>query len=141
MSNLFKNHKGRYQDLDGKWVQAPGAVFCAAEDINQNGQLDPGEDTNGSDKLEPTNSATTSASSITTAADGSADFDLLYPQSHCNWVQVQLTATVRVGGTENEESAKFFLSCLASDLGNTDIEPPGGTEGLYGSQPNCANLD
>lgn len=133
--------KGRYQDLDGKWVQAPGAVFCAAEDINQNGQLDPGEDTNGSDKLEPTNSATTSASSITTAADGSADFDLLYPQSHCNWVQVQLTATVRVGGTENEESAKFFLSCLASDLGNTDIEPPGGTEGLYGSQPNCANLD
>jgi len=133
--------KGRYQDLDGKWVQAPGAVFCAAEDINQNGQLDPGEDTNGSDKLEPTNSATTSASSITTAADGSADFDLLYPQSHCNWVQVQLTATVRVGGTENEEAAKFFLSCLASDLGNTDIEPPGGTEGLYGSQPNCANLD
>ncbi|WP_370258955.1 Ig-like domain-containing protein [Marinobacter nauticus] len=133
--------KGRYQVVDDKWVEAPGSVFCPAEDINQNGQLDPGEDTNNSDKLEPTNSATTSDTSITTAADGSADFDLLYPQNHCNWVKVKLTATVRVGGTENEESAEFFLSCLASDLNNADIDPPGGVEGLYGAQPNCANLD
>jgi len=133
--------KGRYEAVDDKWVEAPGSIFCPAEDINQNGQLDSGEDTNGSGKLEPTNSATTSSSTITTATDGSADFDLLYPQSHCNWVQVRLTATVKVGGTENEESTEFFLSCLASDLSNTDISPPGGTAGLYGSAPNCANLD
>lgn len=131
--------KGSYQpSVDNNWVISPASpVFCAAEDANQNGQLDPGEDTNNNMKLEPTNSAATSASSITSASDGSASFSLLYPQSHCNWVQVELTATVRVGGSESVETSRFFLSCLASDLNNTDISPPGGTEGLYGVAQDC----
>ena len=153
--------KGNYAvSPDDNWVVSPAnPVFCDAEDLNQNGVLDtedtngndvldPGEDTNsngmldtedtnGSDKLEPTNSATTSASSITSSSDGSADFSLLYPQSHCNWVRVKLTATVRVGGSESVETSEFYLSCLASDLNNTDNAPPGGTEGLYGSAQDC----
>ena len=110
------------------WIVSPSnPVFCSAEDTNQNGQLDAGEDTNTTGKLEPTNSATTSASSITSAADGSADFALLYPQSHCNWVRVELTATVRVGGSESVETSEFFLSCLASAPKNTHTPSPGGT--------------
>ncbi len=131
--------KGNYvPSIDDTWVISPGnPVFCDAEDVNRNGQLDAGEDTNGSLALEPTNSATTSASSVISAADGSADFSLIYPQSHCNWVRVELTATVRVGGSESVESSEFFLSCASSDLNNTDISPPGGTEGLYGSDQSC----
>jgi len=157
--------KGSYSiSANDTWVIAAGdSTTCDAEDVNQNGVLDtedtngndvldPGEDsngnglldtedTNGSDRLEPTNSATTSAASITSAADGSADFALLYPQSHCNWVAVRLTATVRVGGSESVETSEFALSCLASDLDDTAVSPPGGTGGLYGSDLNCANTD
>ncbi|MBL3826296.1 MULTISPECIES: Ig-like domain-containing protein [unclassified Marinobacter] len=131
--------KGSYvPTIEDTWAISPGnPVFCDAEDVNRNGQLDAGEDTNGSMSLEPTNSATTSASSIVSATDGSADFSLIYPQSHCNWVRVELTATVRVGGSESVESSEFFLSCAASDLDNTDIPPPGGIEGLYGSAQDC----
>lgn len=131
--------KGRYEPtVDDKWALTPlSPVFCAAEDANRNGQLDPGEDTNNNMKLEPTNSAATSASSVISGSDGSASFSLLYPQSHCNWVQVELTATVRVGGSESVETSRFFLSCLASDLDDTDITPPGGTQGLYGSVQDC----
>nr|WP_227539557.1 Ig-like domain-containing protein [Marinobacter sp. Arc7-DN-1] len=131
--------KGSYvPSIDDTWVISPGnPVFCDAEDLNRNGQLDAGEDINGSLALEPTNSATTSASSVISATDGSADFSLIYPQSHCNWVRVELTATVRVGGSESVESSEFFLSCAASDLNNTDIPPPGGIEGLYGSDQAC----
>lgn len=136
--------KGMYIDAEGSWfaVSSPTTpndppIFCEAEDTNRNGQLDPDEDRNENGALEPTNSATTNASSVTTGADGSADFSLLYPQSHCNWVRVELIATVRVGGTESVERSEFFLSCLASDLNNTDISPPGGNEGLYGSDQSC----
>ncbi|WP_417516645.1 Ig-like domain-containing protein [Marinobacter sp.] len=133
--------KGRYAvSTDDTWVISPlNPLFCNAEDVNRNGQLDAGEDVNGSMSLEPTNSATTSSSSVTSAADGSADFALLYPQSHCNWVRVKLTATVRVGGSESVETSEFYLSCAASDLNNTDISPPGGTEGLYGVEQDCTN--
>lgn len=135
--------KGSYAvSIDDTWVISPASpTFCNAEDANRDGQLDAGEDINGSESLEPTNSATTSASSITSAADGSADFDLLYPQSHCNWVRVKLTATVRVGGSESVETSEFFLSCAPSDLNSTDIAPPGGIEGLYGDVQDCSVND
>ncbi|MDO3723235.1 Ig-like domain-containing protein [Marinobacter sp. chi1] len=130
--------KGSYEAVDNKW-RIPNSVYCPAEDANRDGQLDAGEDINSNGTLEPTNSAATSAPFITTSADGSADFSLLYPQSHCNWVGVELTATVRVGGSESVEKSEFFLSCLASDLNNTNIIPPGGTEGLYGSELDCTS--
>ncbi|MBW3198793.1 Ig-like domain-containing protein [Marinobacter nauticus] len=156
--------KGTYAiSTDDNWVIPPGLVFCEAEDANRNGQLDtedsngndlldPGEDLNGngvldtedtnrSDKLEPTNSATTSAASVVSASDGSADFSLIYPQSHCGWVKVELTATVRVDGSESIESSEFYLSCSASDLSNVDVDPPGGVEGLYGRAQDCTVVD
>lgn len=133
--------KGRYvESADNQWVIDPASpVLCAAEDTNQNGQLDAGEDINGNGTLEPTNSATTNASSVVSGSDGSADFSLLYPQSHCNWVRVELTATVSVDGSESVESSEFFLSCAASDLNDTATSPPGGTEGLYGTAQDCSD--
>ena len=86
-------------DIDGdgepdQWVPNRSAT-CDAEDINNgNGILDPGEDLNNNGKLDPSNDATFSPATLTTAADGSADFSLLYPQSNCSWADFRLTATV-----------------------------------------------
>ncbi|SFR85744.1 adhesin/invasin [Marinobacter daqiaonensis] len=124
------------------WAISPSQpIFCATEDTNGNGVLDQGEDRNSNNELEPTNSATTSSPTVTTSSDGSAGFDLIYPQSHCAWIGVELTGTIEVDGTESVESSTFFLSCSADDLSDPDIEPPGGTEGLLGSQQTCANLE
>ena len=129
--------KGSYIYNEG-WLISP-AQACPAEDANRNGQIDPDDDTNGNGTLEPTNSATTSAASIISGADGSADFSLLYPQSHCNWVKVELTATVRVEGTESVETSEFYLSCSSADLKSEDVQPPGGIEGLYGIAQDCTD--
>lgn len=137
--------KGSYI-YNNVWLVNPSkSTTCSAEDANQNGQLDPGEDDpangngNGNGKLEPTNSATTSAAFTVTGTDGSADFSLLYPQSHCNWVKVKLTATVRVEGTESIETSEFYLSCAATDLSSEDVMPPGGLNSLYGTADVCTN--
>lgn len=135
--------KGEYAiSPNDTWVVFPAQpIFCESEDINDNGVLDENEDRNGNGRLEPTNSATTSSPSVISASDGSADFDLLYPQNHCKWVEVRLTATVEVGGTESIESADFFLPCSADDLDDTDVLPPGGIDGLYGKEQECLTLD
>ncbi|MDV2080209.1 Ig-like domain-containing protein [Marinobacter xestospongiae] len=140
-------HKGRYfstiitdsgeeEELD-RWG-LEHTRRCAAEDANRNGVLDAGEDTNQNGTLEPTYSATTSSPSVTTSADGSANFSIIYPQSHCNWVEVELTATVKVGGTESIEKNRFILGCAESDLDDINETPPGGTTGLYGAVGSCS---
>jgi hypothetical protein len=130
-----------------RWQRTPSAT-CVAEDFlsitentNWNGILDDGEDRNGSGKLEPTNPGTISTESVLTASDGSAEFELLYPQNVCNWTKTRLTATVRVGGTESVEISEFYLSCAADDLNDEAVDPPGGTESLYGSSVSCSDPD
>ncbi|UDL04416.1 Ig-like domain-containing protein [Marinobacter sp. CA1] len=127
---------GELEDLE-KWRQVV-TTTCSAEDTNRNGILDNGEDTNQNGTLEPTYSAATSSPSVTTSADGSADFFIVYPQSHCNWVEVELTAAVKVGGTESIERSNFTLGCAESDLSDIDIPPPGGVNGLYGTVGSCS---
>ncbi|MAL99878.1 MAG: hypothetical protein CL583_15670 [Alteromonadaceae bacterium] len=126
-----------------KWARSISLVSgesCVAEDLNGNGILDTGEDVNGNGTLEPTNPGTVPGR-VTTNSEGSFEFGLNYPQSHCNWVGVELTAKVGVQGTETISRARFTLSCLADDLNNLDIEPPGGIVGLYGNASSCATPD
>ncbi|WP_248168151.1 Ig-like domain-containing protein [Marinobacter xestospongiae] len=126
-------------EASGEPLEPLNPVECAAEDSNGNGVLDAGEDFNGSGSLEPTNSASTNTPRVNTESDGTATFDLVYPQSHCTWVRVRLTATVRVEGTESVETSEFYLSCLADDLNDTDVEAPGGKYSLYGNARSCSN--
>ena len=135
--------KGRYVEtvvVGGAPVwRSQTSVTCPSEDVNQNGILDPGENVNGSDpeSLTPSNPATTSTSSVLTGSDGSVTFDLLYPQSVCSWVNVRLTGTVRVEGTESVESTDFTLSCLSEDLEDVTIDPPGGVTSPFGTGTSC----
>lgn len=124
-----------------RWV-ANRTATCTAEDINNgNGIIDPGEDANNNGTLEPSNDATFDSSTLSSANDGSAEFALLYPKSNCAWADFRLTATVEVAGSESQATAEFTLSCLADDLGDLEISPPGGTESKYGSAATCADPD
>jgi hypothetical protein len=115
--------------------------FCPSEDLNKNGILDSGEDLNRDGILTPTNPATTTVSSLITQSDGSGKFSIKYPQSVCGWVKTQITATVRVGGTESVEQYDFALGCLSDDLIIADGDPPGGQASLYGTGSSCFDTE
>ena len=130
--------KGQYAKPVGEDTWYPNysvAGGCTAEDANNNGILDTGEDANGNGQLDPDPSATVPAN-ITTGTDGTADFSLTYLKSECSWIQVNLTATTNVQGTESGATKQFILPCTADDLNSSS--PPGGLPSPYGTASDCA---
>lgn len=131
----------------------------AADYANFNGVLDAGEDgcTNGvtptgttvaaplvcnptgnqNGKLDPGATAVASPGSVTTGSDGTATFNVIYPQDIANWVTVQLIASTTVSGTETSSSVSFLLPILADDL--TSAASPPGQPSPYGSATSCTN--
>lgn len=128
--------KGTYT-LSGSWsldFTAPPldqTTFCNSEDTNENGILDAGEDVNGDGILTPGNIATT-PTEVTTGADGTAEFSVLYPREYANWVKVRLTASDSVSGTEASHSVRFWLPVEGSALSDPTVAPPG-TPSPFGS--------
>lgn len=113
-------------------------TYCS-EDANANGSLDAGEDgarttisvdtvgscpsvpptpTGSLDRiLTPQNSfAGTVPSTVTTGADGTANFTLTYLKGSALWVVNRLTATVSSSGTESSGSTVFRLLPLKEDV-------------------------
>ncbi|MGH8141645.1 MAG: Ig-like domain-containing protein [Steroidobacteraceae bacterium] len=142
--------KGGWVVKGSDWVQSgtPGGSLtpitpCLNEDLNENGILVPGlppagEDTNGNGKLDPGNVATTSPGSVTTNSTGSAEFNIIYPEDHALWVQVTLTATATVSGTQNSTSTIFVLPMLATYVTTITSSPPGYVS-PYGIATSCSN--
>jgi hypothetical protein len=136
-------------------------TFCPNEDLNQNGILDPGEDGgpaltvaqiaagwtynpegNDDGKLEPGNVAAVAGATndtVTTANGGIAEFSVTYPQDHANWVQVTLTATTTVQGTQAQTSMTFWLPILATDVSSSGAATPPGYVSPYGTATQCTN--
>jgi len=48
-----------------------------------------------------------------------------YPEDHALWVQVLLTATATVSGTETSTTSTFWLPILSTYLTTTTSTPPG----------------
>ena len=83
-------------------VSAP-AVECLNEDINRNGVLEAGEDTNHNGSLEPRKSdvAVSVVGSSTTDASGLAVVQIEYPKNLATWARVKiLVSATGVSGTE-----------------------------------------
>jgi hypothetical protein len=80
--------------------------------------------------------ASTDVSSIVTSAIGSGTVNLIYPKDHANWVQVALTATATVAGTQNSTTATFILPGAAADYSNQSQSPPGQFS-PYGQNGSC----
>lgn len=108
-----------------------GTLSCANEDTNRNGILDAGEDFNGNGTLEPGTPATVTAS-VTTDPSGNGTFDVVYPKDYANWLQVKITGTIQVAGTESTKAIRFLLPMSEADTSN----PPGMTS-PYGTASAC----
>ena len=143
--------KGTYHVCGTSWVQYnnnggpdPGCataapiVGCLNEDQNLTGIYDPAEDFNHNGKLDPGDVAVAVPGTLTTGSDGSAQFTVNYGEDYALWVQVNLTATATVQGTESTDEATFILPMLAIYLTTTTASPPGFIS-PYGTANNCAN--
>jgi hypothetical protein len=104
---------------------------CPNEDLNIDGILDVGEDTNGNGLLTPGNVVSASGE-VTTNEFGQAIIDIRYAQSFATWVDVNLIVSAKVSGTESSTQTRFTLSVLASDVLDEDISPPTSGIGLIG---------
>jgi hypothetical protein len=116
--------KGIYVDCAGNWCTNYSAT-CPSEDLNENGILDSGEDANGNSQLTPGNVVSV-PSSVTTGSDGTFEFSVIYPETYANWVQVRLSASTSVAGTESIDTVTFWLPASAEDMDNSSESPPGG---------------
>lgn len=114
---------------------------CPNEDANTNGILDAGEDINGDGALTPGNVVSLAASTVTTDANGSATLKLRYPESVASWIDVRLTATAVVSGTESRSFREFPLDVLSSDY-TSETVPPAGRLSPFGTDAStCTNAN
>lgn len=134
--------KGERTNPSGNsWVVQPSTPQpCPTEDLPpRNGILDPGEDVNGNGKLDPGAVASVSPGTLTTDANGSYAFNLIYPKDHAEYVTITLTAVAAVQGTESSTSATFLLPALASDVNIAATALPVGPISPYGIATACSD--
>lgn len=109
-----------------RWDYDANVTFCANEDTNYNGVLDPSDNNaNGNNTLEPGNVIAVSPGVVRTGTDGRATISVTYAESYAPWVEVRLRAEAVVSGTESSKEAIFTVSGSAQDFGSADNEPAG----------------
>ena len=106
-------------------------VGCPNEDINGNGILDAGEDTNKDGSLSPGNPVTIVGNLITNDA-GRSSFEIQYGKSYATWLEVKVIASTEVSGSESKAERIFTLPVLGSDVTDPNVPPPGGVISEYG---------
>lgn len=121
--------KGIYVWTGSFWSPAYSAT-CASEDLDQDGVLDVGEDTNADGSLTPGNkigvgSLGAASATVTTDSTGYALVNLRYAQQYAYWMQVQIKASASVSGTESSTTQNWVAEGLASDFNKEDTAPPG----------------
>jgi hypothetical protein len=112
---------------------------CPNEDVNRNGILNIGEDTNGNGKLEPGLPVVVSPASVTTGANGFAVFKLFYGENYALWVDTIITARASVGGTESVKSQPYFLAMAAEDMNNLAVTPANAIS-PFGARSTCTTV-
>jgi hypothetical protein len=125
-------------------------AVCANEDINRNGVLEAGENTNGAipysdgtfnTRLDPGKSdVSVSLLQGKTRADGTAELQLLYAKSFASWVDAKITVTASgVSGTEGR--ATYLVAPIppdAASIKNKDAAPAY-VFSPYGQATSCAD--
>jgi hypothetical protein len=131
-------HFGPY--VSPSWPQVFTANNCTPTKVEEyNGVINPTPPPTGVTPVLtdiPGSVASTDVSSAVTSATGTASVNLIYPKDHAFWVQVALTATATVQGTQNSTTATFWLPGLASDYATATIVPPGQIS-PYGQNATC----
>lgn len=113
---------------------------CQSEDINQNGRLDAGEDTNNDGLLTPGNVATVNFKENETSTNefGQAIVQVRYPQQYSVWSRIKLTVLGQSSGTESKAIQEFTLPVRSDDLTTQAISPPSNP---FGSSADCSVKD
>ena len=126
--------------FDKAWKFDPLAppTACLNEDLNLNGILDLGEDTNGNRQLTPGNIVVTAPGTVTTDTSGRATFNLQYGEQFAPWATVRLVARASVAGTESSQAIFYGLSGLASDFTDENV-PPAGVRSPFGVSGLCTD--
>ena len=146
-NNYYKGEWVKVTDENGEF-SFWGASYstmppCPNEDLNIDGILDVGEDTNGNGMLTPGN-VVSATGDVITDEFGHAIIDIRYAQSFATWVDVNLIVSAKVSGTENSAQTRFSLPVLSSDVLNEDITPPTSGIGLispFGLVGDCSVED
>lgn len=131
-----------FEGTDGPWAYSSNPLLqpkaCLNEDVDSDGQLSGGEDTNGNRVLDPGIPITVSPASTTTDARGQATVSLLYPRDRANWLDVDLTIRGQVSGTEARYVGYIKLIGLSTDYSTHNITPPG-RDSPYGTVLSCTS--
>lgn len=122
------------------WAYASPIWSCRNEDLNENGILDfavtpspTTEDDNGDGVLWPGNVIGVSPGSVQTV-NGRATISLTYAESYAPWVELRLTASATVAGTESRTDSVFVVAGSSEDFGNI-ANPPAGVVSPFGLLP------
>jgi hypothetical protein len=125
-AHSLQYRKGEWIKGATSWVFPTNPATCANEDLDLDGVLSATDaDLNHDSILQPGDVAVATPGQVTTGADGSADFQVIYGQDHAAWVRTQLTAKTTVQGTESSDTATFWLPMLAKYANNVNIDIPG----------------
>jgi len=144
--------KGRYVIAldadDNPFLAQSVSVTCESEDLNGNRLLDAGEDVNNNGVLDPQDPAviaahvsvvpTVESGVISTNANGSGYFELVYPASSSEWSKVRITARAIALGVEAEEVFDTILPVLADRVDDVDDSPPNWLS-PYGQSASCTD--
>ena len=118
---------------------------CANEDVNANGLLDLGEDTNGDSVLSPGQVASldpqVNGEISLTDEFGETYIDIRYPQDHADWVRYEITATITTD--QNTVVKDIALPWLPTDINELDEgdTPPANQNSPWGRSDDCTNID
>ncbi|WP_158089128.1 Ig-like domain-containing protein [Cognaticolwellia mytili] len=146
-SDYYKGQWAKSLDEEGGFASWQASYSttppCPNEDLNIDGILDVGEDTNGNGMLTPGNVVSV-LGEVTTDEFGQAIIDIRYAQSFATWVNINLIVSAKVSGTESLAQTRFTLPVLASDVLDENVTPPNtgiGLIGPFGQVGSCTNAD
>ncbi len=127
-----------WDSTDEIWYSVTTAN-CSNEDVNGNGILDDGEDTNGDGELTPGLVGTVSfADDDSTDENGQATIELRYPREYGAWYDSLLTVYAQSTGSEAKENMQYSYGVAAEDL-TDDASPPPNSP--YGIGANCTDTE
>ena len=133
---VFRKGFWSYDEVNDIWLQVITAI-CPNEDVDGNGILDAGEDTNGDGQLTPGNVASIPAIGLTDE-NGQMLVDINYAKQIGAWVDITIGVNGESDGSEASETQNFSLGVAASDLTDEASPPPSSP---YGVGLNCNDID
>jgi hypothetical protein len=121
-SGLVAFEQGTWKAGTSAWTQTP-TYNCPNQDVLDNGVYQNPPDLAAT--MYPGSVAAVSVGSLVTDSTGSGEFSVIYPEDHAAWVQVVLTATATVSGTQGSASATFWLPQLSTYVSDVSTQIPG----------------